>query len=214
MGYPINRMMRQGYGVQTIRNSRAAIGLWVMWLAFAGAACADDTVTLLATGSISAPSVSPDFQQLGVGDIMQLKYTIDPSIPTTVDGGPIVALWYSFNGSAFTDFFGNEFQDAASAVAGGPGGFYGWDLQPSHGAEAFLHVSLGDGAPAGIIPDSNLEVIPNWGLVAGLPPHLSMQLCSLKMFSASAVRRTLPTFKSYRARHRLLKSIRRASQAA
>ena len=149
--------------------SRAAIGLWVVWLGFAGAASADDTVTLLATGSISAPSVSPDFQQLNVGDVMQLKYTIDPSIPTTVDGGPIVALWCSFNSSAFTDFFGNEFLDSASAVAGGPSGFYGWDLQPSHGAEVFLHVSLGDGAPAGIIPSSNLDVIPNWGLVAGAP---------------------------------------------
>lgn len=135
----------------------------------------DTEVTLLATGTVvpyldSYPVGSLGGQQLKVGDTMQLEYTINPSIPSTVDGGPIVALSYSFNGAPFTDFYGTEFQDYAGAVAGGAGGSYDFGLQPSHGEEAYLNVLLGQGAPAGIIPSSNLNVIPNWSLVAGAPP--------------------------------------------
>jgi hypothetical protein len=134
----------------------------------------DNEVTLLATGTVvpflgNFPVGSLGGQELKVGDTLQLEYTINPSIPSTVNGGPVVALSYSFNGAPFTNFFGTEFGDFAGAVAGGAGGSYGFELQPSHGTEVFLNVSLGQGAPAGIIPSSNLNVIPNWSLVAGAP---------------------------------------------
>lgn len=134
----------------------------------------DTDVTLLATGTVvpyySYPAGELDGNQLKVGDTMQLEYTINPSIPSTVNGGPIVALSYSFNGAPFTNFYGTEFQDSVSVGAGGAGGYYNFGLQPSHGEEVNLNVSLGQGAPVGIIPSSNLNVIPNWSLVAGAPP--------------------------------------------
>jgi hypothetical protein len=132
---------------------------------------------LLATGTVvpyagSYPAGSLGGQQLKVGDSMQLEYTINPSIPSTAVGGPgpIVALSYSFNGAPFTDFYGTEFLDSVSVGAGGAGGAYSLGLQPSHGQEVYLNVSLGQGAPAGIIPSNNLDVIPNWSLVARAPP--------------------------------------------
>ena len=117
------------------------IGLWLM--VGMGIAQADD-LTFLATGTINYPSFTPTHQRLNIGDIMQLEYTIDPSTTRTSDGGvfeggPVVALSYSFNGSPFIDFFGNVFADEAHV----DGNSYSWDLQPSHGTEAYLNVSTG-----------------------------------------------------------------------
>ena len=116
-------------------------GLWLM--VGMGIAQADD-LTFIATGTINYPSASPTGQSLKIGDIMQLEYTIDPSMTRTAvngifEGGPVVALSYSFNGSPFTDFYGNVYADEAHV----DGNSYSWDLQPSHGTEAYVNVSTG-----------------------------------------------------------------------
>ena len=50
------------------------------------------------------------------------------------------------------------------------GSGYGFTLFPGNGVEISLSIALGLGAPAGIIPGSTVDTIPNWGLVAEAPP--------------------------------------------
>lgn len=112
-------------------------------LMLVGVAQADD-LTFIATGTVNDPSWTPTHQHLNVGDTMQLEYTIDPSnVRTVVDGmfegGPVIALSYSFNGSPFTNFYGDTFADSATP----DGNSYSWDLQPSVGTEAYLNISGG-----------------------------------------------------------------------
>ena len=82
---------------------------------------------------------------------MQLEYTlIDPSNVRTseggvLEGGPVVALSYSFNGSPFHRLL-REY-DSSIKQNVGIGGYYDFDLQPSHGAEVFLNVTSASRGP-------------------------------------------------------------------
>jgi hypothetical protein len=78
--------------------------------------------------------------------------------------GPITAIGYSVNGNPF--YPDNGYGHINSTA----GSSYGFTLFPGSGAEISLSILLGPGAPAGIIPGSTVDTIPNWGLVAGAPP--------------------------------------------
>jgi hypothetical protein len=132
----------------------------------------DDSVTLLATGTISSMYGYP-IGTLGsgstpkIGDTLQFEYTVDPSVNPNQDpsmNGPITAIGYSVNGSPF--FPDNGYGHISASAGLG----YGFTLFPGNGAEISLSIALGAGAPAGIIPGSTVDTIPNFGLVAGAPP--------------------------------------------
>lgn len=129
------------------------------------------TVTLLATGTVASMYGYPvgtlsDGYSPKIGDTMQIEYTVDPLLPPpqVPNLGPVVALSYSFNGLPFVSDVGY----GNMGVSTGSG--YNFTLYPGNGAEAELSIRLGPGAPAGIIPSSALNTIPNFALAAGAPP--------------------------------------------
>jgi hypothetical protein len=132
----------------------------------------NDSVTLLATGTISSMYGYPigtlsSGSTPKLGDTLQFEYTVDPSVNPTQDpimNGPITAIGYSINGSPFYPDNGYGHIDSSAGNA------YGFTLFPGSGAEITLSIALGPGAPAGIIPGSTVNTIPNWGLVAEAPP--------------------------------------------
>jgi hypothetical protein len=131
----------------------------------------DGSVTLLATGIVTPMYGYPVGTLAGsspeVGDTLQFEYTVDPTVNPTQDPstvGPITAIGYSLNGSPFVPDNG---YGHISATAGSA---YNFTLFPGNGAEISLSILLGPGAPAGIVPGSTVNTVPNFGLVAGAPP--------------------------------------------